>query len=595
MRNWKKAAGIAASILMAASIAGCSAAGTAPSASLYKAGTYQGSAMGKNGDVTVEVKLSEDRIESVTVTDQKETKGIADPALEKVPQEIVDQQSLAVDTVSGATVTSNAIIEASTAALKSAGVDVTALTGNKAEGSAAAKEAQSQTTDVLVIGSGISGLTSALSAAENGAAVTVIEKQASLGGTAAIAGGYFICVDSELYKDSGVDDSLETFRKYWDERMAVSGADSGYPDEQRWTDVVSQTGKTVDWLASNGLVFDQEIFKQFGPYPVAHVTGDGPAMIEQLKAACEGKGVKIITECRATSLVLDGGKVTGAVAETADAEITFSAKSVVLATGGISQNEELVSKYSPMVAKAGVQSRAAAGSTGDGIQLALDAGADDFDEFFTAIWATEVDPELVAAVPDAKNLSTANQLGINANGDRFASEAPKYVDALGSDMIQDGNAPFYFIYDASDAAAAEILEAGAEAGKVIKADSISGLADGMKVDAAKLQAAYDSYEAMAAAGSDTQFGKPAENLKELKAAPFYAVKYVPTTFGSTGGVKTDEQGHVLDNSGNIIEGLFAAGEMSNRYYYNENYVLGASLGLYATVGHTVGAAVQSSK
>lgn len=553
----------------------------------FKAGTYQGTAAGRNGDVTVEVKLSESKIESVTVTQQQETKGIADPALEKIPQAIVDQQSLAVDVVSGATITSTAIINASEEAIKSSGADTTALKQKQAA-SAAAKTERKESTDVLILGAGIAGLTSAISAAESGAKVTIIEKQSSIGGTAAISGGYLIAVESELYKDSGVDDSFETFKTYWNERMAVSGVTSGYPDDERWTNMIKNTGKTVDWLASIGIQFDQEIFKSFGPYPVAHDVADGPGLVDQLKKACEDKGVKIITDCKATSLVMDGSTVVGAVGETATEKITFSASSVILATGGISQNEELVQKYSPKVTEAGTQSRAASGSTGDGMQLALDAGADDFDEFFTAIWATEVDPELVKAVPDASTLSTVNQLGINAEGQRFGNEAPVFVDALGSDMIQNGKAPFYFIFDSSDAATTKILEDGVAAGRVFKADTINDLADKLKINGDTLKATYDSYEAMAAAGVDAEFNKPAANLKKLEKAPYYAVQYVPTTFGSTGGVKTDEQGHVLNNNGEIIKGLFAAGEMSNRYYYNENYVLGASLSFYSTVGRTVG-------
>lgn len=554
----------------------------------YKAGTYQGTAAGRNGDVTVEVKLSDSKIESVTVTDQQETKGVADPALAKIPQAIVDQQSLAVDIVSGATITSTAIINASDEAIKSSGADTSAL--KQKQTSSVEKKERNESTDVLILGAGIAGLTSAISAAESGAKVTIIEKQSSIGGTAAISGGYLIAVESELYKDAGVDDSFETFKTYWNERMAVAGVTSGYPDEERWTNVIKNTGKTVDWLAANGVQFDQEIFKDFGPYPVAHDVEDGPGLVEQLKKTCEDKGVQIITDCKATSLAMDGSAVVGAVGETATEKINFSAASVIIATGGISQNEELVQKYSPIVSAAGTQSRAASGSTGDGMQLALDAGADDFDEFFTAIWATEVDPEFVKAVPDASTLSTVNQLGINADGVRFGNEAPVYVDALGSAMIQNGKAPFHFIFDSSDDQATKILEDGVAAGRVLKADSINELAGMLSIDENTLKATYDSYEAMAAAGKDTEFNKPAGNLKKLEKAPYYAVQYVPTTFGSTGGVKTDEQGHVLNNNGSVIKGLFAAGEMSNRYYYNENYVLGASLALYSTVGRTVGAA-----
>ena len=98
------------------------------------------------------------------------------------------------------------------------------------------------------------------------------------------------------------------------------------------------------------------------------------------------------------------------------------------------------------------------------------------------------------------------------------------------------------------------------------------------------------YNAAAAAGEDAAFNKPAVFLKALEQAPFYAVKVYPTTFGSAGGVTTTEDGRVTRQDGTVIPGLYAAGEMSNRYFYNENYILAASLGLYSTMGRRTGAA-----
>ena len=144
------------------------------SANTFKAGTYTGTGAGRNGDITVEVVLTSDKISSVTVTEQSETEGIADPALEKIPQEIVDAQGLGVDVVSGATLTSNGILEAVENALKEAGADVDALknvSANKAKG-----EDTEETTDVVVIGGGGAGIAAAASAVENGASVILVEK-----------------------------------------------------------------------------------------------------------------------------------------------------------------------------------------------------------------------------------------------------------------------------------------------------------------------------------------------------------------------------------------------------------------------------------
>ena len=411
-------------------------------------------------------------------------------------------------------------------------------------------------------------------------------------------------MESERYKNSGIDDSLGSFLKYWDERMSYSGQTSGYPDMERARAVFAQTGASVDWLAGHGVSFGEEPFTFFGPYPVAANPGGGRGLVDEMVAAAQKLGVEIITECTAKELTTDAaGAVTGLVAETADKVIaeagitmkyhvgTMTAPAVVLATGGSSGSEEITAKYSPKVANVGTVNTAAAGCVGDGLLMAQTVGADTFDSFFTSIWATTVDPEFAAAVADASKLTTDAQLGVNAKGERFASESAKYVDSLGSDMIQDGNGPFWYIYDAANAETTAILDQGVTAGVVVKADAIEELAAGMKVDVATLKAAYDRYMEQVKAGADTDHGKAADMLVALETAPFYAVKFYPNTFGSQGGVLTDTEGRALNTSGSAIAGLYATGADSNRYFYNENYVLAASLGIYATTGRTTGAAV----
>ena len=182
---------------------------------------------------------------------------------------------------------------------------------------------------------------------------------------------------------------------------------------------------------------------------------------------------------------------------------------------------------------------------------------------------------------------------MNANGVRFGNEAAAagwdVMDYTASDMIQDGNAPFWYVFDSSDAAAA-VLEAGVGNGVVAKGETAAELALNMHVYTNNFVKTFDAYNAAAAAGEDAEFGKPAMFLKALTTAPFYAVKVYPTTFGSAGGVTTTADGRVTTQAGDVIPGLYAAGEMSNRYFYNENYILAASLGLYSTMGRRAGAA-----
>ena len=562
-------------------------------AASFTAGAYTAAAKGMNGDVTVEVTFAEDAIADIKVVSHSETPGLSDPAISGMPAAIVQAQSLAVDTVTGATITSKAILAAVEAAAAQAGADVDALKAVAAADDAASEKAEAeQTADVVVVGAGIAGLSAALAAKNAGADVIIIDKMAAVGGTTLLAGGILVSVGSELFAQNRLEsDSLEAMMAYWKERQTKSGLESGYPDWERLEGVLAETGKTVDWLVANDVQFDTVPYAASSAYPMALANGGGAGLIAMLQASVESRGVKLITECKATELVTnEAGAVVGVKAETADEVITFKADSIVLATGGISQNEELVAKYSPKLHRAGLVPTSAVSHTGEGFLMALEVGAGTFDVFATPLFNTTFDP----ALSDSTGLSIVAQLGVNANGDRFGNEAAAAgwdtMDHTASDMIQDGNAPFWYIYDAADEAITAVLEAGVAEGVIVKGETIADLAREMHVYTANLEKSYADYSAAVAAGEDAAFGKAAAFLKPIDKAPFYAVKVYPTTFGSAGGVTTTEDGRVTRQDGTVIEGLYAAGEMSNRYFYNENYILAASLGLYSTMGRRAGTA-----
>lgn len=562
-------------------------------------GTFTGVGAGKNGAGAIEVSITlndEGVITAVEVTKNGDDAGISDPAVAQIPAAIVEANSLAVDTVSGATLTSNGILAAVEDALIAAGMDPANYKATDVvEEPAAEKTAVTESTDVLVIGAGIAGLTAAMSARENGANVVIIDKMSVPGGTTNLAGGILVCVDSELFAENRLEsDNLESVMAYWHQKMDASGVDSGYPDWERLESVVAETGETVDWLVSSGVAFDPIPYAASTSYPMALASGGGAGLISMLVNVCEEKGIALRLNTKGTSLITDeSGAVVGAIAETDDSIITFNAKSVVLATGGISQNEELVEKYSPKLHRAGLIPTSAVSHTGDGFLMALEVGAGTFDVFATPLFSTMVDPAL-SALTDTSALTIYSQLGVNANGDRFGNEAVSAgwdtMDMTASDMIQDGNAPFWYVYDSSNEAVVAALEAGVESGVVAKGETIEALAVPMHVYTKNLVAAYEQYTAAVAAGEDAAFGKAAAFLTPIDQAPFYAVKVYPTTFGSAGGVTTTDEGRVTRQDGTVIPGLYAAGEMSNRYFYNENYILAASLAMYSTMGHRTGAA-----
>ncbi len=565
------------------------------SAGAYVPGTYTATAQGNNGPVTVTVTFDDQAITGVAVGEHTETPGISDPAIERIPAAIVDGQTLAVDVVSGATFTSKAILEAVEDCVTQAGGDAAALKA-AAEGGEAEKTAATRDAQVLVVGGGIAGLTAAARAADQGAKVLLIDKMPALGGTTITAGAYFLCVGSSLQNPKGIDDSIDGMMNYWHKIMDQGPADTGYPDYDRVRNVLTDSGKTVDYLVSLGVPFLPEISDPFGGTPVANVDGRGAGLVTALEAAVRAKGVEILTDCKAESLITDdAGAVIGVKATTPTEDISISARSVVLATGGFSSNPEMVKAYSPEIEPVVPQS--AAGSTGDGIRMAEAIGAARFKNYWTAFNSVSPSAEYTRAVPEAAALTVASQILVNAKGERFVNEAAGLRAELPYQMVKDGGYPHYALFDSSNAELVPALEAGLALGEVFKGDGVEALAGAMGVDEAALKDTFDRYNQMAKAGLDEDFGKPAEKLVALETGPFYAVRYYPTTFGSTGGVVTDvATGNVLREDGTGIANLYAAGEMSNRDFYNQHYVLAASLAFYSTMGMRAGeAAAENAK
>ena len=189
----------------------------------FTPGTYEGSAEGRNGPIKVAVTLSEHAIDSVEIVEQMDTVGICEPALEKMPAAIVESQSLAVDTVTGVTITSTAILEAVEQALTAAGADVEALKNRKVE-AAGPGEAEEYTADVIVVGCGGAGMAASIAAAEQDASVICLEKGEIIGGNTLLSGGLWNAADPELQsKIETVPGQIDTLKGFLDEDESTYG------------------------------------------------------------------------------------------------------------------------------------------------------------------------------------------------------------------------------------------------------------------------------------------------------------------------------------------------------------------------------------
>ena len=549
-------------------------------AQAFTPGTYSATVPGRNGDLTVEMTFDEGSILSVAVTAHQETAGIADPAIAQIPERILAGQTLAVDTIAGATITADAILAAAADCVVQAGGDPAAMTAVQGE----AEAVENKETQVLVVGTGIAGLMAAHTAKDAGADVILIDKMAITGGTTRISGGYIISVGSDFTAEGAIN-TTEDMLAYW-KSIADQCRDTGYPDYDRVASIFNGNNENIHYLKSAGVPLGDQAFA--GGYALMHSDGNGVGMVDALEASAREKGIEIILECKAEELITEGEAVVGVRATKGGQSFEIRAKSVVLATGGYSQNPELVARFAPELL--GTIPTASVSNTGDGILMAEAVGAAVFENGWFSICPMQVSNEYL--MQGGAALTTNAQLGVNSKGERYAAEMDQaFSYELTYKTILDGVDPHYFIYDSANADLTAVLEAGIALGEVVKGDTVEALAEQAGIDAAALKATFDAYNEMAAKGEDTQYGKAANYMIPLTAAPYYMVKIYPASWGSMGGVKTDiDTAAVLRADGTAIPGLYAAGEMSNRVFYNEVYYGAASLTVYSNMGRRAGIA-----
>lgn len=560
----KRLVGLCLALMLA--LSACTS-GSEPSAK-FKAGSYTGSAQGMNGEVVLEVTLSEDKIESITVKEQQETGGLGDVAIDRMIENIIKSQSIQVDTVVGATVSSNAVLSAVTNALSEAGVDASKLEPKaEADHDTAVEDA---TADIVVIGGGGAGLTAAIEAADAGAEkIIVLEKMLSTGGTTATAQGMIAGYETKVQK--AANDEPITYEQMYNNLMnnALWKID---PTLTKMT--VEASGQSIDWLIDRAQVeFQPEALVGYGPLKMMHVVeGYGPSLVERLTTTAQKAGVEIRTENKAVEILLDEKQnVSGVVVETAGKTYTIHTKAVIIATGGYSYNPELTAMLDPE--KAGTYGIGHPSNTGDGLIMASNIGA--------ALTHTN---HLMAVIKDYEIMKDYNGTSASANIGKVISrenvvlvgqDAKRFVDETsGGYMTQLLNEPIFdqmhkdnagFVWAISDKAA--IDEANVKRGEnleFITADTPEELAKKMNLDPTALKETIENYNAYAASGVDPEFKRT--TMKPL-TAPYVAVAVVPCEIITYGGIARNEKSEVIRADQSVINGLYAAGEVTANSAY----------------------------
>lgn len=546
----------------------------------YTAGTYTATANGNNGPVSVEVDFSADAITAVRVTEHAETPSICETPIERIPAAIVENQSLAVDTVSGATNTSNAILAAVEDCVLQAGGDAEALKG--AQQAAPAEAHEDMTADVVVVGGGIAGLTASLTAAQAGADVILVEKQAVVGGSGLLTAAGFYGAET-----STVPAEVETIDEMYTHilDMIAEGGSLENVDVERIRHLCESTPELVSWLEGMGYVFTSTSFGIKDAKEHYHILADGsngPGQVKILSENVENAGVNVMTETKCIALKQENGVMTGITVSQGNTTFDINAKSVILACGGYANNPEMVMRLAPQSLFS--YTCANAGATGEVLQMAADLGAAWYNDQFMLTCGFTSDPNSALGMvcyPPYASMPVVDQ-----TGNRFMNEFLLWT--LNSEMVRNvENAPFYGIFDSSflKGTAAEfkydsIEQALAEGSPyVVKADTLEELALKMGIsDTDAFLKTIETYNSVKGTSDpEPAFGVPNEQLSFVEEGPFYGILMVSLNAGTMGGIKTQTTGEVVDIHGDIIPGLYACGEASNGALYDRGYISGTSV------------------
>ena len=638
--EWKKVAAVLTAGALCLSLAGCgatsgsSAAGsTATGAKTpMKAGTYTASAKGMNADVEVEVVVDENSIVSAKVTSSQETPGIGGDLVDAngkvvtnggqspvslIPQEIVDSQTLSVDGVAGATITSYAVKSAIKDCLAQAGANADEWQTEAPAGTAIAD----QSADVVVIGGGGAGLAAAISAVQNGAnSVIVVEKNGEVGGDTLVCGAIYNNPDTALQSKVTMSDSVKTtlekalaetpandehaalqseVQNEWDKYKSEGRTDLFDSNEwfalQTWIngdkvgnlDLVktlcynAEDGYT--WIKDLGMTFNDEIGQGAGSlWQRTHTStmpmGTGFISTYANNIAANDK-ITILTSTTATALVQGtDGKVTGVTVQDAKGnEATLSTNvGVVLATGGFAANSKMVQQYNTSgkwddLSKVPTTNRFSC-SQGDGITMATAVGASltDMEQIQLLYLGNTQDGTLTKYPPRDVN-GTSQVIFLNKEGKRFVKEDGRRDDICKAVLAQT-DSMYYIVESANGDDYKDITDPSwrsadgftfdylKDNGYILVGDTLDDLAQQIGCDAATLQKTVDTFNASVDSGED-EFGRTLFSCK-LEDGPWVATARQACIHHTMGGVTIDTAGHVLDESGTAIPGLVACGEVT---------------------------------
>ena len=618
---------VLASLLLAGAmfLTACGGSASSTSAAGGVSGSFTGTAKGM-GEVSVTLTLTDNVITDCTAKGDEETPGIGSAVIEQFPGEVVEGNTINLDSISGATITSNAFVEAAKAALTEAGLnpdDYMAKADKTANG-----ETVSYDADVVVIGAGGAGMTAAMTAADAGQKVVILESQAMVGGNSARATGGMNAAktvyqdENEFDQAAGVEKTLATAaEKYADnetitalaktvsEQWAAYQANpTGYFDSVELMELDTMVGgkginnpelvKTlcegtadaIDWLDENGITLHN--VSSFGGASVKRihrpvneegkVVSVGAYMIPLLQENCEKRGIDIVLNTTVDTILTDAnGAAVGVSGTDKDGNtVVVNAKSVILATGGFGANLDMVTQYKPELA--GFMTTNAAGAQGQGIEMATAIGAGTVDMDQIQIHPT-VEANTAALITEG--LRGDGAILVNANGERFIDEVGTRDVVSAAEIAQPGSYS-WLIVDQAMVDASSVIQGYIKKGYTKTGATYEELAKELDVDPATFANTMETWNGYVEAKNDPDFGRTSF-ANPLNNGPYYAIKVTAGVHHTMGGVTINSATEVLKEDGTVIPGLFAAGEVTGGVH-GANRLGGTAVADFVVFGRIAG-------
>ena len=538
-------------------------------------GTYEASEEGHNGAVHVSVTVSEDKIENVEVKDNSETRGLSDPAIQLIPSQIVEYQTLSTDVVSGATYTTVAIREAVKDCIEQAGGNPDAYNTKIPNDEKGQEEELSS--DVIVVGGGAAGMAATIRLEEAGKSVILVEKTSSLGGTIRVSGGNQVVQGSKVQKEAGVtNDSVKSM----EEDFLENGDQLN--DAELLGIYAKNVGAATDWLSDDvGVRYNMEGgLHQLAEYAIdrelAYDEG-GIGAAETLNDKVHATDANVLLNTVAKHLIVENGKVTGVEAESQKGKkYTLKADAVILATGGYGNNNDLLPASARNGLFYGLDS-----SNGEGLVMAVeDANAGTTHMEYIKEYPNGVETSKKHAKSTiAGNITAFSKAAIlvNQKGERVVNEKASNHDILNALKKQSGETLYLVMDEATfnewktklaaaglseDMIDAYVANNGKSKPVFTMGATIKEAAEAAGIDGNALTKTIEKFNTYVEDGEDKDFHRAKEYLTSTFAeGNIYIVEQKARYATTMGGLDVDGNLQVVDTNGKAIDGLYAAGEI----------------------------------